>query len=298
VDNPNKLPFSSFWTIVISIISLAACVVKTPSPEIVAGPFDGERALTLVQEQMAFGFRTPGSEAHRLMGDWMVSELEKSGWVVEEQLFPYKELQGRNIIAKGGPSEGEWVVLGAHYDTRPVADQDLSHPMDPVPGANDGGSGVAVLLELARVLQKEALSGPLWLVFFDLEDSGGIDGMEWIVGSSYFAEQLEAFPNKVVIVDMVGDRDLQIYYERNSDPGLQAEIWEVASNLGFEGFIPAANHSMIDDHTPFVRLGIPAIDIIDFDYPYWHTTEDTLDKVSAQSLKQVGQTLQAWLLPD
>ncbi len=233
-----------------------------------------------------------------MVGDWIVTELGENGWVVEEQLFPYREFQGRNIIAKGGPSEGEWIVLGAHYDTRPIADRDTVNPLRPVPGANDGGSGVAVLLELANVLQKDALSGPLWLVFFDLEDSGDIDGMEWIVGSSYFADHLKELPDKVIVVDMVGDADLQIYYERNSDQALQAEIWEVAAGLGFEGFIPAANHSMIDDHIPFIQLGITAIDIIDFDYPYWHTIEDTLDKVSSQSLGQVGQTLEAWLLSD
>jgi glutaminyl-peptide cyclotransferase len=266
--------------------------------DLVEGTFDGERALKFVEEQMDFGFRTPGSEAHKLTGDWITKKLDESGWVVEEQLFTYREFQGRNIIAKGGPSEGEWVVLGAHYDTRPIADRDTVNPLQPVPGANDGGSGVAVLLELANVLQKETLSGPLWLVFFDLEDSGDIDGMDWIVGSSYFADHLVELPDKVIIVDMVGDKDLQLYYESNSDPVLQAEIWEVAADLGFEAFIPTTKYSMIDDHTPFIRLGISAIDIIDFDYPYWHTTEDTLDKVSSKSLGQVGQTLQAWLLSD
>jgi Zn-dependent M28 family amino/carboxypeptidase len=229
------------------------------------------------------------------MGDWIVQELKDHGWRVEEQIFPYREFQGRNIIGIGGPGIGEWVILGAHYDTRPISDRDQHNPMKPVPGANDGGSGVAVLLELARVLQPQNLQRPVWLVFFDLEDSGGIDGMEWIQGSTYFAENLDEFPHQVIIVDMVGDADLQLYYERNSDLALQSEVWEVAADMGFDGFISEYKHSMIDDHTPFLRLGIPAIDIIDFDYPYWHTTEDTLDKISSDSLEQVGQTLQKWL---
>jgi len=94
---------------------------------------------------------------------------------------------------------------------------------------------------------------------------------------------------------MIGDADLKIYYERNSDLALMSEIWGIADEMGFNAFIPIPKYSMLDDHTPFLRLGIPAIDIIDFDYPYWHTTDDTLDKVSAESLAQVGQTLEAWL---
>ena len=99
-----------------------------------------------------------------------------------------------------------------------------------------------------------------------------------------------------VIVDMVGDSNLNIYFEGNSDPDLSAAIWKVAQTQGYSGFIPEGRHTLLDDHLPFVRLGITAIDIIDFDYPYWHTTEDTLDKVSADSLEQVGRTLQIWLM--
>jgi glutaminyl-peptide cyclotransferase len=260
--------------------------------------FDGQRAFELVERQLEFGYRIPGSDGHRMTGDWILEQLQASGWSTEEQNFSYQSLQGRNIIAKAGPEGGEWVIFGAHYDTRPIADRDENNPSEPVLGANDGASGVAVLLELARVIQPEDLDRPLWLVFFDLEDSGGIDDKEWIVGSNYFAEHLEDKPSQVIIVDMVGDADLQLYYELNSNVELRAEIWQLAADLGFTSFIPETKHSMIDDHTSFLRRGIPAIDIIDFDYPYWHTTEDTLDKVSASSLEQVGQTLEVWLLQD
>jgi glutaminyl-peptide cyclotransferase len=278
------------------MLFMAACSNSNPIATAGEEIFEGDRALALVQEQMTFGDRIPGSEAHKSTGDWLIKNLEDYGWSVEEQLFSYREFQGRNIIGVAGPEDGEWIILGAHYDTRPVSDRDEENPFEPVPGANDGGSGVAVLLELARVLQRETLTKQIWLVFFDLEDSGGINGMNWVVGSTYFANNLEEFPDQVIIVDMIGDADLQIYYEMNSDPGLRGEIWSMASELGYKAFIPAANHSLIDDHTPFLQRGIPAIDIIDFDYPFWHTTQDTLDKISSKSLEQVGRTLQQWLL--
>jgi glutaminyl-peptide cyclotransferase len=285
-----------FFCVLPFILLVTACQITTPSVSDDTGIFNGVRALALIEEQLSFGARVPGSQAHKLAGDWIIQEMEELDWTVEEQLFLYRAFEGRNIIGKAGSEEGEWVILGAHYDTRPISDRDEQKPWKPVPGANDGGSGVAVLLELARVLQMENPKKQVWLVFFDLEDSGAIDMMDWIVGSTYFANNLEKFPDKVIIVDMVGDADLQLYYERNSDPDLQREIWDLAIEMGRESFIPASNHSLIDDHTPFVELGIPAIDIIDFDYPYWHTTQDTLDKVSSESLEQVGQTLQQWLL--
>ncbi|OGO18845.1 MAG: hypothetical protein A2Z14_15170 [Chloroflexi bacterium RBG_16_48_8] len=293
----NPFPFVvHFWIALLPILFFTSCVGSTYNPEFERVVFDGARALELIQMQMAFGDRIPGSEAHAMVGDWIVQELQDHGWRVEEQFFPYREFQGRNIIGMGGPTEGEWVIFGTHYDTRPISDRDEDNPWTPVLGANDGGSGVAVLLELARVLQNEVLDRPVWLVFFDLEDSGGIDGMEWIVGSTFFVEHLQEHPSEAIIVDMVGDADQQLYYENNSDPFLMEEIWEVAAEMGYSSFIPIGKHSMLDDHIAFLRLGIPAIDIIDFDYPYWHTTQDTLDKVSAESLEQVGRTLQSWLL--
>jgi Zn-dependent M28 family amino/carboxypeptidase len=173
-------------------------------------------------------------------------------------------------------------------------DPDPAKQFDPVPGANDGASGVAVLLELARVLPDNSV--PVWLVFFDAEDNGRIEGWDWILGSQAFVEELDFHPEAVVIVDMIGDAVQDIYIERNSNPALVNEIWGIAAELGYQkSFIATAKHSMLDDHTPFIRAGIPAIDIIDFDYPYWHTTEDTVDKVSAESLEAVGKTLQEWI---
>jgi Zn-dependent M28 family amino/carboxypeptidase len=278
------------------VLALAACTRTTFGPSAHdEGQFDGERAYELAASQLEFGARIPGTEAHRQEQAWILARLAEANWRTETQSFPYGTVEGRNLIGRGGPEEGDAILLGAHYDTRPRADRDGDHPTFPVPGANDGASGVAVLLELARVLDPSSLDRPLWLVFFDAEDGGSLGENEWIAGSTWFADTMEVRPTAVVIVDMVGDADLQLYYERNSDPALAASIWETAADLGHPAFIARDGRSILDDHSPFLSLGIPAVDIIDFDYPYWHTTQDTLDRISPQSLEQVGRTLEAWL---
>lgn len=257
--------------------------------------FDGARALRFVSEQVAFGPRVPGTEAHTRTAEWIQRQLEMAGWPVEAHPFSYQDVDLTNIVAHSQSTSGKWIILGAHYDTRPEADQDLNNPLQPVPGANDGASGVAVLLELANDIPPESLSCKVWMAFFDAEDSGGIDGWDWFLGSTHLAESLETAPEAVVVVDMVGDADLHLYVERNSNRQLVDEIWGVAADLGHDAFIPEPKWTILDDHIPFLRRGMPAADLIDFDYPYWHTTQDTLDKVSAESLAQVGETLAAWL---
>jgi Zn-dependent M28 family amino/carboxypeptidase len=164
----------------------------------------------------------------------------------------------------------------------------------PVPGANDGASGVAVLLELARSLHSGHLAREVWLTFFDAEDNGGLGGWEWAAGAKFMAENLTLRPEVVVVVDMVGDADQQIYYDKNSDSGWSQRIW--ASLIGWATETISSSQSMVlDDHIPFAQKGIPAVDIIDFDYPYWHTTEDTIDKVSPTSLERVGRTLEVFV---
>jgi Zn-dependent M28 family amino/carboxypeptidase len=271
-------------------LGIVACQGAEAPPE-----FDGDRALLLAAEQVAFGARHPGSAGHAAIGDWIGEELQRAGWDVIEQPFSYRGQSLRNIIGVTEVGQDPTIILGAHYDTRPIADQDPNTPMLPVPGANDGASGVAVLLELSRVLRPDPLCGHVWLVFFDAEDSGNIDGWDWAVGSRYFAEQLETPPEAVIIVDMVGDADLQLYYELNSDRDISQAIWTLGEQLGYPAFIPEPKYSILDDHTAFLNRGIPAVDIIDFDYPYWHTTQDTLDRISAYSFEQVGRTLVAWL---
>jgi glutaminyl-peptide cyclotransferase len=272
--------------IVFLVFLLAACVASEPLI------FDGETAYDHVVAQCELGFRPTGSQAGWATGDYISSFLEEQGWTVETQEFTYRETPVRNIIGRVG--EGPVIILGAHYDTRRSADEE--DPSVPVMGANDGASGVAVLLELARTLDRDRLRHQVWLAFFDAEDNGRLDGWEWCVGSSYMAAHLEVAPEAVVVVDMIGDVDQQIFFERNSDAALQFQLWEIAATLGYDDvFIDEYRWAMYDDHVPFAQRGITAVDIIDFDYVYWHTTQDTLDKVSPESLERVGRVLQVWL---
>jgi Zn-dependent M28 family amino/carboxypeptidase len=269
--------------------------VPTVTPE--SAIFDGDAAYQFLEEQMEFGPRWPGSTGHQEVGNYIVEQLRDLGWLVEEQRFAYQDIDGRNIIGRANEGAGPVIILGAHYDSRKIADK-TPGSIEPVPGAVDGASGVAVLLELARTLDIDGIEREIWLAFFDVEDngSGGIPGFDWIVGSTYMANNLEIFPQAMILVDMIGDSDQQLYYEGNSDIGLQSHLWKIALDLGYgDVFIPEYRHTMIDDHLPFARRGIPAVDIIDFDYPYWHTVEDTADKASPESLTRVGRTLETWL---
>ena len=268
----------------------------TVFPTLISPSFEGERAYADVLTQVSFGARVPGSDGHTKIQEWIQAELESAGWQVEIQTSESLGHPIENLVAYRS-AESPQIILGAHYDTRMFADSDPDPAQHTnfVPGANDGASGVAVLLELARTLPQESV--PVWLVFFDAEDNGRIEGWDWILGSREFVKNNPVQPRAVIIVDMIGDADLNIYKERNSNPDLTDEIWTVAKELGYDNkFIPEYKHSMIDDHTPFIEAGIPAVDIIDFDYPYWHTVQDTPDKVSAESLSAVGETLYVWIM--
>lgn len=290
------LPF----ILLLSVIFALAVTREAIAP---AGPriseFDAQRAYQDMIFQLDLGPRTPGSQAHAEVIQYVTSELVKAGWEVEVQETSWQGHPVRNVIAKRGI--GPWIILGAHYDSRMVADRDPDPDRQTmaVPGANDAASGTAILLELARSLPAD-LESEIWLAFFDVEDQGDLPGWDWILGSSAMAASLPINPDKpqaVVIVDMVADADLNIYMERSSDPEITRQIWDTAAELGYQKyFIPEPKYSILDDHTPFLNREIPAVDIIDFDYPYFHTTQDTLDKVSADSLNVVGRTLLRWIM--
>lgn len=307
--NP-KSAFASLLVIAILCTSLSACQpAETPTafPRVAAAPlvitpeqtptFDMTRAYQHVEAQVALGPRTPFSAAHSQVIEYISSELTSTGWQVEQQKGEYNQQPLINIIAKKSDAPPQ-IILGAHYDSRFFADHDADPALSlqPVLGANDGASGVAVLMELARVLPDETASS-VWLIFFDAEDQGRITGWDWIQGSRYFAEHLSVTPQAVVIVDMVGDQNLKLPLEQNSTAELAAEIWSTAAQAGWdEYFIAEPGFSILDDHTPFLEKNIPAVDIIDFDYPYWHTSQDTLDKIDPHSLYVVGETLRLWLI--
>jgi hypothetical protein len=270
-----------------------------------------------VLAQTDLGPRPSGSEAAENTRQYILSELAAQGWTVMTQTLTYKGTEVTNVVGRAG--EGPAVLLGAHYDTRRQADADLDPEkrQEPVLGANDGASGVAVLLELAYALDLDKLENEVWLAFFDAEDNGRLDGWDWAVGSRHMAEQWAAgmppgaqvshgtdqpvstpvpLPEYLLLVDMIGDADQQIYMERNSSPQLTQQLWTLAADLGYaEVFVPEYKWQLIDDHIPFLEAGIAAVDIIDFDYAYYHTTEDTPDKVSAESLERVGKVLESFL---
>lgn len=294
----NKLYFrwAVLETLLIAVLVSSGCRPFLDISPVKSGKFQGERAFQDVETQLGFGPRYPGTEGHRQVQRWIQQELEEAGWTVAVQDGIQDGQQVRNLIAIRDHAPG-YLLLGAHYDTREFADQDPDpgDEQEPVPGANDGASGVAVLLELARVMPAGDLP-PVRLVFFDAEDGGRIQGQDWILGSRYYAETMEEAPDAVVILDMIGDRDLNIYREKTSTDWLVDQIWTAARDLGHEEiFINQEKYSILDDHTPFLEAGVPAVDVIDFDYPYWHTTEDSLDKVSAESLQVIGETILSWL---
>lgn len=256
--------------------------------------YDGARARQDVLVQVGLGPRLPGSDASRRARDYFRAELQQAGWEVTTDRWLYRGVELENLVASRG--EGPPVLLAAHYDSRARADRDASDPSAPVPGANDGASGAAVLLELARTLDVTRLRNQVWLAFLDGEDQGGLQGWPWSVGARHLAAKIDPAPEFVIVVDMVGDAQQELYWEVSSTPWLRERLWSLAAKLGYGAhFVAEEKHSIIDDHTPFLERGIPAVDIIDLDYPFWHTREDTADKVSAESLARVGRVLKRML---
>ncbi len=265
--------------------------------------FDKEEAFSYLNKQCEFGTREPGSEGIKLCREYIKDNLMKYNAVVKEQKFTAKirgeEIQGVNILASFNPRLSRRILLGAHYDTRPWADKDKNPDVHnkPIPGANDGASGVAVLLEIAKIIsQKEPEEIGVDLVFFDLEDSGSYDDdKSWCKGSQFFAENYsEDEPEAAIIIDMIGDKDLHIpmeYFSYHNSPVLTSDIWKIADNLGFKSFQNKIGVPIYDDHYPLLENGFNVIDIIDMDYKYWHTLQDLPKNCSSESLYEVGQTL-------
>jgi glutaminyl-peptide cyclotransferase len=294
-DHPRRI-IAICLLILVIVVGVILLIKSKPTSH---QAFNADRAWQDVLAQMKMGPRTPGSDAHKQVVAYIEKELKKAGWKVEIQQTERLGHPIQNIIAKHG-SGSPWVIFGAHYDSRLVADQDpvVANQTLPVPGADDGASGVAVLLEMARVLPK-SVDKQIWLVFIDAEDQGRISGWDWILGARAFAESLKSKPNAVVIIDMIGDTNLNIYREKSSDKVITHSIWKTAASLGYsDQFINEEKYNMLDDHQPFLELGMPAIDIIDFDYPYWHTISDTQEHVSSKSLAIVGNTLLTWVQGD
>ena len=265
--------------------------------------FGGTRAFGYLEQQMQFGPRIPGTAGHERTGDWILQHLRATADSVVVQSITHVTRHGvtlhlRNFFARFRPAVPDRVLLLAHWDTRPHADQsqNLGQQRLPVPGANDGASGVAVLLGVADALKARPPKLGVDLLFVDGEDYGDFarDSADVLIGSRYFATHRPAGyqPLFAVLFDMVADKDQQFYYEGNSQafaPEVVDRVWRTAADLGYgRVFLPGVKPTLIDDHVALQQAGIHAIDVVDFDYPYWHTTDDTIDKVSATSLQVVG----------
>ena len=260
--------------------------------------FSGERAFAYLEKQCEFGARVPGSIAHQRTQAYLFAQLEKFAQEVTFQPFEFRQqnqsVQMNNILARFGGDGGGTILLAAHWDTRPFADRDPNpaNRNKPILGANDGASGVAVLLEVARVLKSNPPPNPVIIVLFDGEDYGKtVSNM--FLGSRYFAQNMRSWTADFgVLLDMVGDRDLELPMERyswNADRELTEAIWRRAEEIGLSAFQRRLGGAVVDDHLQLIDAGVSTVNIIDFDYPYWHTVEDTPDKCSPNSLEVVGR---------
>lgn len=283
---------------------------RTPPPAQPRGErpsFDGLRAHDLIREQVSFGPRVPGTEGHARQLVWMDSILRATADSVEHQSFTYLTSQGQelaltNLLARFRPGAEHRILLLAHWDTRPWADQspELEDRNQPVPGANDGGSGTAVLLHLAELMAREPPPTGVDLLFTDGEDFGP-DLQDMLLGAKYFASALS---NPVpwsygVLLDLVGDLDPSFPMEAYSveyAPTLTQRIWRVARELGYGDFFPQrVGVRAMDDHIPLNQAGLPTVNIIDFEFGpgnrLWHTLQDTPENTSPQTLQMVGEVV-------
>ena len=272
--------------------------------------FDGELAFSILEELVHFGHRYYASHKREEAMERMKSHFMCPTW--ETQMFQEMEpVSGktynlRNHICRFQSEYTTRVLLGTHYDTRMWAeesDSDIDKNI-PIVGANDGSSGVAVLAALSHLISISNLQIGVDLVLFDGEEFGRPNVGGYCKGSQYMALHIdELYPNKnypisVVVLDMIGDKELQIRPERTSlkqHPEIYKQIWEIGKSVDASVFMAGDYGSISDDHSPFLELGIPSVLLIDFDYPYWHTQQDTLDKCSEKSLQIVGDVLWMWL---
>lgn len=255
--------------------------------------FSGEKALAHVQAMVGFGPRPPATEAIEKTRGYLVKQLEQAGWKVERQGFSDDTPRGKvdfvNLIATFGAARADsQFLLCSHYDTKTFDNARFV-------GANDGGSSTGVLLEMARVLAlTPELARRVQLVFFDGEEAyEAFTDTDGLFGSRYFAAQLVAQDKAKqfrggILFDMVGDKALSITLPPDSPPELARDIFASADALNVRKHFTYFDRDITDDHTPLNEAGIPVIDLIDFDYPPWHTTEDTADKLSAESLRITG----------
>ena len=260
-----------------------------------AADFSGTSALEFTRRAVEFGPRPAGSEANRKLQAYVVAQLKTSGAEVAEDPFTGQTPKGpiamKNIIAKFPGKSGRAIAITGHFDTKLFPGRNFV-------GASDGGSSTGFLLELARVMAHQPRVDDLYLVFFDGEKAVREDWIDPdnLYGSRHLADRwrkdgtltrLKALIN----VDMIGDKNLDIKQETQGNASLRKLVWTTAAELGYGAYFQNDQQGEEDDHMPFVKLGVPAIDIIDIDYPPWHKDTDTMDKLSAKSFDIVGTVI-------
>ncbi|OGL18689.1 MAG: hypothetical protein A3F92_12020 [Candidatus Rokubacteria bacterium RIFCSPLOWO2_12_FULL_71_22] len=266
--------------------------VLAGGPGAAEAPFDGAAARRHVERLVAIGPRPAGSAAAARARRYLVDQLRGIGVKAQVQPFeadtPHGRLRMANVVAVLPGRRPDVILLGGHYDTKLFREFRFV-------GANDGGSSAALLLELTRALGARPREFTYWVVWFDGEEAfGAWTATDSLYGSRRMAEDLRSagrLPRAVLVADMIGDRDLGIRREAFSTPWLTDLVWATARRLGYGAHFSDETLPVEDDHAPFLRHGVPAALVIDFDYPPWHTAEDTLDRVSARSLETVGRVL-------
>jgi peptidase M28-like protein len=284
--------------LILALVALSACGDKPPPRE-----FDGLSAFKYLEQQLAFGYRAPGTEGHRRMAAWLDSTVRQKADSVVIQRWTHVTAKGdslalQNVIARFNPGAQKRILFLAHWDTRPITDGKQSpDSSQKVMGANDGASGVALLLGVADRLKLAPPPADLGvdLLFSDGEDYGDFETVtDVLIGARYYAAHQPPGPKPLyaVLFDLVADKDLQIYQEGNSVTGAPEVVnlvWEVARDLGYSRvFVDTPKYTLIDDHLELQKGGIRAIDVVDYDYAAHHTPFDTIDKVSGESLQIVG----------
>ena len=279
--------------------------------------FDADSAYSYVARQVAFGPRVPNTDAHRQCGEWLVGELKRHGADVIEQRADLKAFDGTNlkalnILGRFNPDAKSRLLLLAHWDCRPWADQDPdpANHKTPVDGANDGASGTGVLLEISRQLGAKAPDRGVDILFVDAEDWGTDgDDKSWAMGARHFVQNppIAGYsPDEAILLDMVGGKEAVFcreYFSEKSAPQLAAKLWSIAAQRGYSQMFPnRMGGAITDDHVQLIEAGIPAVDIIEYHpenesgfNPRWHTVSDNMEGISRETLKAVGEVVMQYI---
>ncbi len=279
------------------LLQLTACSRRSIASD--HPPFDANRAFQLLVQQCDFGPRPVGTPAHLKTRDFLLAEMQKYADKTVAQNFTYKGMPLTNIIGVFNPKAKRAILLCGHWDTRPTADQEIDPAKRklPIPGADDGASETAVLLELAKMFHQKEPPVQVIIVLLDGEDYGNFETNQGVfLGSEYFAQHHQGYnPEFGILLDMIGQKHLRITREVESQlyaPGVNEQLFQLADRMGYSKyFINRLGTEVIDDHVIISKAGIPCIDVIDFNYGPWHTLEDTPDKCSAKSLGIVGNVI-------